>query len=227
MNRIFVFTLAASAALSVAAVAAPPAQRLRGTITKLDAHSITIQTSGGRKMAVMIDAGTHFLKVEKSSLSKIDKGSYIGTATKTVGSQMIALEVVIFPAGMRGAGEGHYGWDRLPDPTAKPGTKTASTMTNGNVASVAAAAPKVASTMTNGNVAAAASRGGEKRLTVTYKGGQQTILVPTSSPIVKFRPGSRANARVGAHVFIKASETGGKPTAQIVAVGVDGVTPPM
>jgi hypothetical protein len=102
-------------------------------------------------------------------------------------------------------------------------------MTNGNVAAVSNSAPgrKVASTMTNGNVAATTSGDGVKRLTVTYKGGEQTILVPPTAPIVKFAPGTKADAMVGAHVFIKASETDGKITADAVAIGVHGVVPPM
>ncbi|MBW4035291.1 MULTISPECIES: hypothetical protein [Acidiphilium] len=231
MKRFVTLSLAAAAvsAISVGALAASTPVRLRGTITAISADTLTLKTNSGKTEQVMIGGDTHFLKVEKSSLGMIDKNTYIGTATKTVGSQLIALEVVIFPNAMRGTGDGHYAWDKLPDTTLSGGTKTASTMTNGNVAAVSggAAGGKVSSTMTNGNVAATKSSDGVKRLTVTYKGGQQTILVPPTAPIVKFAPGMKADAVTGAHVFIKASESDGKITAGAVAVGVDGVTPPM
>jgi hypothetical protein len=231
MKRFVTLSLAATAvsAISVSALAAPTPVRLRGTITAINADTLTLKTNSGKTEQVMIGGDTHFLKVEKSSLGMVDKNTYIGTATKTVGSQLIALEVVIFPNAMRGTGDGHYAWDKLPDTTLSGGTKTASTMTNGNVAAVSGGATggKVSSTMTNGNVAATKSSDGVKRLTVTYKGGQQTILVPPTAPIVKFAPGMKADAVTGARVFIKASETDGKITAGAVAVGVDGVTPPM
>lgn len=218
---------AAAVMVSATAIAAPTPVRLRGTITAISADSLTLKTGSGKTETVAIGAGTHYLKVEKSSLAMVDKNSFIGTATKTVGHQMIALEVVIFPNSMRGTGEGHYAWDKIPDTTLDGAAKTSSTMTNGNVAAVSGAGSKVASTMTNGNVAATRSGDGVKRLTVTYKGGQQTIIVPPTAPIVKFRPGVQADATDGSHVFIKAGETDGKITADVVAVGVDGVVPPM
>jgi hypothetical protein len=229
MKRIFALSLVATLSLSATANAASTPVRLRGTITAITANSLAIKTGSGKTMSVTISGGTHYLEVEKSSLNMVDKGSYIGTATKTVGTQLIALEVVIFPATMRGTGDGHYAWDKIPDTTLSGGAKTASTMTNGNVAAVSGTpvGGKVSSTMTNGNVASAASSDGVTSLTVTYKGGKQTILVPPTAPVVKFRPGTKSDAVTGAHVFIKASETGGKVIADVVAVGVDGVTPPM
>lgn len=227
MKRILLLGIAAAAIVSATAIAAPMPVRLRGTITSISADSLTLKTGSGKTETVAIGAGTHYLKVEKSSLAMVDKNSFIGTATKTVGSQMVALEVVIFPNSMRGTGEGHYAWDNIPDTTLDSTAKTTSTMTNGNVAAVSGAGSKVSSTMTNGDVAAAKSSDGVKRLTVTYKGGEQTIIVPPTAPIVKFRPGAKADATDRSHVFIKASETGGKITADVVAVGVGGVVPPM
>ena len=57
--------------------------------------------------------------------------------------------------------------------------------------------------------------------------GKQTILVPPTAPIVAFQPADRSAVMTGAHVFIKASEDGGKTTADFVAVGKEGLTPPM
>jgi hypothetical protein len=81
--------------------------------------------------------------------------------------------------------------------------------------------------MTNGDVQSASEQGGAKRITVTYAGGKQTILVPPTAPIVAFQPTERSAVTVGAHVFIKAPEDGGSATADFVAVGKDGLTPPM
>jgi hypothetical protein len=167
------------------------------------------------------------LKVEKSSLNKVEKGSFIGTATKDVGGTQVALEVVIFPPSMRGSGEGHYAWDQISDTTLSAGAQTSSSMTNGDVSAVSTSVPKVNSTMTNGDVAASQSQGGVTHLVVTYKGGEQDVLVPPTAPIVTFLPGTKALVAKGNDVFIKATQTGSDLVANAVAVGVDGVKPPM
>jgi hypothetical protein len=69
----------------------------------------------------------------RSSLDKIEPGSYIGTATKEIGATQVALEVMIFPAAMQGLKAGHFDYDRLPDTTLSGGATTASKMTNGSV----------------------------------------------------------------------------------------------
>ena len=85
---------------------------------------------------------------------------------------------------MKGTGEGHYDWDRIPDTTLSAGDTTASTMTNGTVSTAAPAGDDkmVNSTMTNGTVSNAGEAGGAKQITVNYKGGKQIILVPPLHP---------------------------------------------
>ena len=101
-------------------------------------------------------------------------------------------------------------------------------MTNGNVVSVSApSGATVKSAMTNGNVSAASAQNGVKKLTVSYNGGSQTVVVPPSAPIVTFRPGSTADLMKGASVFVQGATNDGQTTAGLVAVGIDGVKPPM
>jgi hypothetical protein len=69
-----------------------------------------------------------------------------------------ALEVLIFPDAMRGAGEGHYPWDLQPK-----------------------------STMTNGNVEQVVTGVDGETLTVKYKDGDKKITVPPEVPVVTFR----------------------------------------
>jgi hypothetical protein len=226
--RSFGLVLAVATLSCAAAIAAPPQERVRGTITSVSAGEILVHTRGGRDVPVMLNGGTNYLQVVKSSLDHIEKDSYIGTATKSIGSTLVALEVVVFPPSMRGTGEGHYAWDKIRDTTLASGGTTASSMTNGNVSAVAApAATMVNSSMTNGNVSASASQNGVRQLTVTYKGGQQTIIVPPTTPIVTYRPGTASEVTKGTPVFIKAVKNGNTVTAQAVAFGIDGVTPPM
>jgi hypothetical protein len=229
MKRFLGLTLAATIALSAAAIAAPERQRIRGTVSASSANALTVHTPAGDDVSMAITGDTKYSKVVGSSLDKIEPGSYIGTATKTVGDQLVALEVVVFPPAMKGAGEGHYGWDRIPDTTLSGGASTTSMMTNGTVTTVApgAAAPAVESSMTNGSVTAASTKGAVKQITVTYKGGEQTILVPPTAPIVTFQPGAMSDLKTGSVVFIIATKDDGKITADRINIGTEGVNPPM
>ncbi len=226
MKRLFGLTLALTTALSAAALAATP-ERVRGTVTAVTADSVTVHTND-KNVTVGLTPNTRYLKVVKSSLNKVDKDSYIGTATKEIGGKMIALEVVIFPPAMKGTGEGHYGWDRIRDTTLSGSSSTASsTMTNGTVTAVQSNGATANSTMTNGTVSATGAKGGVKQITVSYKGGQQTILVPPTAPIVTYKPNTISGVVKGKTVFINASNNDGKLTANAVAVGTKNAPPPM
>jgi hypothetical protein len=227
-NRIFGLAIAASALVPFAAFAATGTpEHVRGTIEAATANSVTLDTYANKPVTIALTGDTKYLKVEKSNLNKVEKGSFIGTATKDIGGTQVALEVVIFPPSMRGTGEGHYAWDKIPDTTLSGGAQTSSSMTNGNVSVVSTSVPKVNSTMTNGDVAASRSQGGVTHLVVTYKGGQEDVLVPPTAPIVTYRPGTEALVAKGSDVFVKATQTGSGLVANTVAVGVDGVRPPM
>jgi len=228
LKCILVLAIATSALTSSAALAATGTpERVRGVITSAAAHSVTVDTYAGKPVTVDLTDKTAYLKVEKSGLDKIEKGAFIGTATKDVGGTQVALEVVIFPPSMRGTGEGHYAWDKIPDTTLSGGARTSSSMTNGSVTAVSTSVPDVKSSMTNGDVAAANSQDGVRHLVVTYNGGKQDVLVPPTAPIVDFQPGSKALLAKGADVFIKATNTDSGLDANAVAVGVGGVKPPM
>ncbi len=210
-------------------MAAANIERIRGTIESADQNSVTVQTQHGDAVKVALTDATKYVTVAKSSLSNVAKGSFIGTSTKGSDDSQVALEVHIFPPSMRGAGEGHYGWDKLPDTTMAGGSNVATSMTNGTVQAVSSGRPQpeVKSMMTNGNVGSVSQQGGAERLVVTYNGGEQTILVPSTAPIVAYQPAEHSAVVTGAHVVIRASDDDGKVTADQVAVGKDGLTPPM
>ena len=115
MKRLIVS--AVTAALYCAAVpAAPVDEHVRGTILSVTPETLTVRTSSGASVSLALNGETHYLQVVRSSLDKIEPGSYIGTATKDTGSTLVALEVMIFPAAMQGLNAGHFPYDRLPDP---------------------------------------------------------------------------------------------------------------
>ena len=181
-------------------VPAAPPTRVRGTIAALEGNMLTVTSRDGQKMEITLTDPLTVLTVKKVELSAIAPGSYIGTATRTgADGKLTALEVLVFPEAMRGAGEGHYGWDLEPG----------SMMTNGTV---------------KGAVTAAAGRD----LSIGFKDSGNTVHVPPGVPIVTFAPAERADLKPGAPVFVGAAKTPeGKLTAGRVVVGKDGVAPPM
>ena len=202
-RRLLVLAIAAGCALAASnAVAAP--ERVRGTIAGVSGDTLLpwIQAAG-QTVPVTLTDRTRYLKVAPSSLNHVDPGAYIGTATKSIGDKLIALEVTIFPPSLKGMGEGHYAWDRIPDTTLSGVGTAPSAMTNGTVSTVSAATT-VNSAMTNGTVSSAAGSGGAKQIVVTYKGGKQVIPVPPTAPIVTYQLGERAELKPGAAVFINA-----------------------
>ncbi len=175
---------------------------LRGTIVSADPALLTVKSTDGTTVAVVLAPGTKVAALSKIGLDAIKANSFIGTTAKPgKGGVLEATEVHVFPEAMRGLGEGHYGWDRGPT----------STMTNGNV----------------GKVGTIKHHSG-RTLTVDYKGGTQEIVVPARVPIVAFAEGTPAQLVPGAHVFLVTVKTpDGKLAANQVAVGVGGVVPPM
>ena len=226
MMRFLTVSLAAAAGvlLATAAVAAPV--RIRGTVVSISSSALTVHTTNG-DVSTSLKSDTAFVSVVPSDLNHVATDSYVGVASKNVGDKLVALSVIVFPPEMKGASEGHAAYDVLPDTTSSGGARTASSMTNASVKAVSTGQlPRVNSTMTNGSVATAKANGGARLLTVTYNGGQQTILVPTTAPIVAFVLGAASIVTPGAAVFVQADETNGTTTAGLVAVGSNGLTPP-
>jgi hypothetical protein len=114
---------------------------------------------------------------------------------------------------MRGTGEGDYPWD----PGARP---SHSTITNGTVA-----APKSHSMMTNATVGAI-SGSGQKTVTMDYKGGSRTLVIPAGTPLIRIAPGTKALLAVGKPVFIIATKAPA-PNALFVVVGRHGTALPL
>ncbi|WP_241656613.1 hypothetical protein [Sphingomonas oligophenolica] len=192
--------------------------RVRGVVQTVGADALAIQTYDGQSVNVPLDAKTGFAWVVDSSLATLKDGDFIGTATTGPNDALRAVELVIFPESMRGTGEGHYDWD-VPGVVAAAGGNAgaSSAMTNGTV--------EQQSAMTNGTVTGGAGKPGETTLTISYKGGTSKVLVPVGTPIVRFEPTDRAILAKGQRVF--AVTTPDAPGAKFVAVGKNGLTPPM
>jgi hypothetical protein len=229
MKRLLGLTLAATTALSVASAARAEPEHVRGTVSAISPDALTVHTATGGNVLVLLSGDTKYVKAVRSDLDHVTVGNYIGTVTKNVGNNLVALSVVIFPPSLKGANEGHFGWDKVPDTTLSDGPRTSSAMTNGSVATIGGSesAARVDSAMTNGSVAITTAKGGGRQLMLTYHGGEQTILVPPTAPIVAFQPDTMSELKPGATVFVVANKNDGKATAGLIAVSSDGVKPPL
>jgi hypothetical protein len=202
VNIRFIAGLVAAAilGLSFTASAQTTPARLRGAITAIDGKTVTIAVRDGTTASVKLADNWSVNLVTPLTLADIKQGSFVGIASTGTDADRSALEVLVFPEAMRGTGEGHYGWDLQPN-----------------------------SMMTNANVATVASASDGQTLKLDYKGGgTQTIKVKPGTPIVTFQPGQQSDAKVGAKVFVIAQKAAdGTMTAARLAVGKDGLTPPM
>ena len=201
---VFVFVIVAGLVQSAAAQA-PQGKPLtiRGKIAAVEKGALKVTTAAGDVLVNFAD-DVRIGGVEAAKLSDIGAGSYVGaTSVKQADGALKALEVHIFPESSRGTGEGHRPWDLQPG----------STMTNANVEKVE-------------QVAVANVQG--QLLTLKYKDGEQKVLVPPGTPIVKNVAGDRSLLKPGTGVYIPAVRAeDGTITATRITVGVGGVMPPM
>lgn len=184
----------------------PPPTRIRAVVEKFDNGMATVKTEKGETATVAIGPKTNISGVDARKLSDIKANDFIGiTAIADKDGSMHATEVHIFPAQMRGAGEGHYPWDKGPK-----------------------------SSMTNAAVAGMVKSSDGEIFTMSYKDKMSNsakevkIDISPTIPIVAFVPGDQTLLKPGAHVviFARKNADGGYGAFAVVAEK-DGVKPPM
>jgi hypothetical protein len=180
---------------------APPAS-VRATVESVaaDGASLSVRTRGGDERTILLMPKTRFVLVAPASLTDVKPGAFVGVAAAPgEGGQLKATEVHIFPESMRGTGEGSRPFDLGPG-----------------------------STMTNGTVSARVDAVNGPALTVTYKGGEQTIVIDPKTPIVTFEPGATTDVKPGAAIIARGPrQADGSVEAAFFLVGKDGLVPPM
>jgi hypothetical protein len=200
--------LALMALPSFAQNKAPPAPptRLRATIEKVDSGKLTVTTEGGQTAMVSVTPKTNISGVAARKLTDIKSNEFIGvTAMTDKAGMMHATEVHIFPEPMRGAGEGHYPWDKGPT-----------------------------SSMTNAAVSGMVDSSDGKTFTMSYKDratgkmGEVKIDISPTIPIVAFVPGDPSLLKPGAKTVMFAHKNDdGTYVAFAIVAEKDGVKPPM
>ncbi|NEK37944.1 hypothetical protein [Rhizobium leguminosarum] len=193
----------ASAAILPAPVHAedqkPEQIHVRGSIVTYSGSTLKVKTREGETIDVTLADGWKLASVANAAVTDIKPGDFVGIASlPSEGGGEGALEVLIFPPAMKGAGEGSYGWDLKPN-----------------------------SSMTNATVADAVKGVDGRTVTVSYHGKEKKIAIPDGTPVVTIAPATKDDLVAGAVVFIPAEKAASGPLAHQVLVGKNGVVPPM
>lgn len=184
-------------ATSFAAAQAPQMVRVRATIERVNGSVLDAKDRNGSEMKVQLAANAPVNEVVKASLSDIKKNSYIAiTAMPQPDGSQKAVAILIFPEAMRGLAEGFRPWDLSHN-----------------------------STMTNATVANEVTGKNGETLTVKYKDGEKTIIVPPDCVIVAYKKASAADLKAGQKIFVAAAKKlpDGTLQAPNVAFGDYGV----
>ncbi|MGO4441463.1 hypothetical protein [Rhizobium sp. RAF56] len=173
--------------------------RVHGTVESLDGETLKIKNTDGKDVTVTMKSGMNVLGVKSASAADIKPGDFVGIGSQPTSSGVNgAVQVVIFPASMKGTGEGDRPWDVKP---------------NGS--------------MTNATVANAVKDVNGPMLTLAYKGGQRKISIPDGTKVVALTPATRDDLKSGAGVSVQGVSSGeNMVAADRLSVGLDGVTPP-
>lgn len=191
----------ALAVILTTAVAAQPAQtrRIAGAVEKADGDSLVVKPLSGDAVTVHLASDVKIFDVSKGTMDSLKPNAFVGIGAmpQSDGSQR-AMQITVFDETQRGAGEGFRPWDRAPN-----------------------------STMTNGTVDTRVSSVDGPKLVVKYKGGEQTIVVPSDAVILAYSVGNKSEFKPGAKIAIIGAKPrpDGSLEASRVNVGRGGVVP--
>ena len=131
---------------------------IRGTVTEVKDGTIGVQNAKGETISIKLASDAGLFLVTKADMSAIQSGKFVGITSFEVDGKRVAREVHVFDESLRGLAEGHYPWDL----EAKPNM------------------------MTNANISKIEEVGTDRVVKVDYKGGEQTISIPTDATVVSF-----------------------------------------
>ena len=154
------------------AKAAPPIAGVKGKLQAVTSDSLEVMSPAGVVHVKIKQPLTVYGRVP-SDMSHVTSTSFVGvTSVKQPDGTELAKQINIFPAALRGIGEGSNMMDMA------PGAASQSRMTNGSVSR------PTGSRMTNGTV----QKGGGTTLVVRYQNGAQTISVPQNVVVTETVP---------------------------------------
>src|SRR6266404_8639696 len=148
---------------------------IRGTLTAAKDGTISVQTAKGGTESIKLANDAGLFLVTTVDMSAIQAGKFVGITSVEQDGKRVAREVHVFDESLRGLAEGHYPWDLESKPNM---------MTNANISKVVEEV------------------GTDRVLMLNYKGGEQTITIPTSATVVAFDKAPADQLAVGRKVFI-------------------------
>ena len=170
---------------------------IRGTLIDAKDGTISVQTAKGETISIKLASDAGLFLVTKADMSAIQSGKFVGITSIEQDGKRVAREVHVFDDSLRGLAEGHYPWDL----EAKPNM------------------------MTNANISKIEEVGTDRVVKVDYKGGEQTISIPTDATVVSFVKAPAGELVAGRKVFIVMKKD--VPEAAAVVIGAEGIKPPM
>ena len=177
MNRLLRFLFVVVLAIQVSqnaawAQAAPPIAGVKGKLQAVTSDSLEVASPSGVVRVKIKQPLTVYGRVP-SDMSHVKATSFVGvTSVKQPDGTELAKQINIFPAELRGIGEGSNMIEGA------PGAASQSRMTNGSVSR------PTSSRMTNGTV----QKGGGTTLVIRYQNGAQTISVPQNVVVTETVP---------------------------------------
>src|SRR3984885_13881105 len=166
---------------------------IRGTLTAAKDGTINVQPAKGGTESIKLANDADLFLVTTADMSAIQAGKFVGITSVEQDCKRVAREVHVFDESLRGLAEGHYPWDL----EAKPNM------------------------MTNANISKIEEVGTDRVVKVNYKGGEQTITIPTGATVVAFvKAPSAGELSVGRKVFVVMKKD--SPEAAAVVVGAEG-----
>ena len=207
MNKLGILTATAlvTAFAASGAYAQQQAQRLAGTIERVDGNTIHGKGGDGSVITLKLADNASITAVFKATVADIKPGLYIGSGAvpQADGSQK-AVELRIFPRPQADGGHYYEGWYGAPN----------GTMTNGFVQP----AGTVGSTLTGA---------GDPSVVVKYPQGEKRIVITANTHLVRNALGSKDDLKAGAVFRAQAAtkQPDGTYTAGAIAVGRDGARP--
>ena len=168
-------TLLAIGVLALAStVAEAQTVRVRGTITAFDGAVLSVKALDGGDLRLALGENTTVTAFRTLQLADVRPGTGVGVgAVRRSDGALVARHVQVFAADRGVPNEGHRPWDLEPG-----------------------------STMTNAAVSAVVQSAQGREMTLTYKGGVQTLIVPEDVPVITAVPGDRGMLVPGAHVLV-------------------------
>jgi hypothetical protein len=218
----------------MSAASDPPPRRsihVRGTVRSLTGLVLTVATAAG-EVPVQLVPPSRVSVVVASDRGHLKDGCYMGiTLVKQPDGSLRALEVHIFPLGVRRSGLGSYAWD-LSSLDAAGTTMTNGTTSHGSARSLRLVSGALGDLGGDGqpftNVRGKGQGG--TSMTLQFKSAAmarpEPLTIPWGVPIVTFAEGRTVDLKPGAHVLVIATRTpDGELFVDRVLVGKNGLVP--